>query len=495
MMNRWLKFLVCVAFALVLLACGWLTPAYLNAVDVSVVQKAGENTPDLTEQGFVLAKGRNVGAAQLLLQMARAEQTPRWEKLGGVVTNLIQQHPTWAIWGGGDSHSEALFDSDPLLPKSGSEPFTEFVIRKQNRTVILKYLEGSARPDVQELLRCRQLTDTVIFSPSQSAAGQAFDTAISVCGLLMERGDLTPALSEGVFKLASAANHGGNSEPLEEALMDFMSLGQRLNWDQLVVFVGKIENVGTLHALADQARKTDDRLPVLFCSVILSGQPTEIAKYLMNFSQTGLKDLAASLRFGAGGVNELLQRNQRLYNGSGFRQRLIEYDPFGAFYYFAANDCYRLPQLALAVKWSFYLLAGFLLALALHFSRPVVSLLERPLQVRGFHFVREILFALGFLLVVILLSEPFLAQENQKEVFSFRLHLPTMGNVVPAGFTRAHPTFMNNLVLLTLLLFFVLQALIYFACLAKLAEIRRQKVPPRIKLKLLENEDHLFDAG
>jgi len=29
----------------------------------------------------------------------------------------------------------------------------------------------------------------------------------------------------------------------------------------------------------------------------------------------------------------------------------------------------------------------------------------------------------------------------------------------------------------------------------KLAEIRRQHVPARMKLKLLDNEDHLFDAG
>jgi hypothetical protein len=54
---------------------------------------------------------------------------------------------------------------------------------------------------------------------------------------------------------------------------------------------------------------------------------------------------------------------------------------------------------------------------------------------------------------------------------------------------------MNPTILLTLLLFFVLQALIYLACLLKLAEVRRQSAPPRIKLKLLENEDHLFDAG
>jgi hypothetical protein len=54
---------------------------------------------------------------------------------------------------------------------------------------------------------------------------------------------------------------------------------------------------------------------------------------------------------------------------------------------------------------------------------------------------------------------------------------------------------MNPTIIITLLVFFVLQALIYVSCLAKLAEIRRQNVPARMKLKLLENEDHLFDAG
>jgi hypothetical protein len=49
--------------------------------------------------------------------------------------------------------------------------------------------------------------------------------------------------------------------------------------------------------------------------------------------------------------------------------------------------------------------------------------------------------------------------------------------------------------LLTLLLFFVLQAIIYTVCLAKLADVRRQKLPAPLRLKLLENEDHLFDAG
>jgi hypothetical protein len=49
------------------------------------------------------------------------------------------------------------------------------------------------------------------------------------------------------------------------------------------------------------------------------------------------------------------------------------------------------------------------------------------------------LFALGFLLVVLLLSEPFLAQDTRKEEVSFRLHVPTTGQAVLAGFARNHP--------------------------------------------------------
>ena len=85
-------------------------------------------------------------------------------------------------------------------------------------------------------------------------------------------------------------------------------------------FVGQIQDAETLRLLANLVRKSDGQLPVLFAAVQLSGKPAQVAAYLMNFSQTGLKDLGASLRFGAGGVNELLQRNQRLHS-SGFRQR------------------------------------------------------------------------------------------------------------------------------------------------------------------------------
>ncbi|MBC8003760.1 MAG: hypothetical protein H7X97_14335 [Opitutaceae bacterium] len=492
-MRRVLQFSVCVILGLLALACGLLMPAHLRAVDVSVIERAGRRTDSLVERGLALVSDRKLGAAQLLLNAAKNEGLPGVEALGAAVTNLAARQPDLRGFGGTASGpAEALRRASPS-PRE-SEPFTVFMIRPDNRIKAIELLGASTRPIVQELMRCRALTSTVIFPPSSSASGQAFDAAVGICGLLLEGNHLTASFGQAIFGVAGDANRGGSSQPIEQLLLDLMSLGQKFNWGQLTAFVEHIEDVETLHRLSDQIRQPGEQMPMLFAGVQLSGRPAGVANYLVNYSQSGLKDLGTSLRFGAGGVGELLERNQRLFK-SDFRQQLSGQAPFRWFLDFTVNYCWRTPFFALMVKWIFYLAAGFLLAAALPFARAAVSVLEQPLQVRGFHIARKVLFALGFLLVVLLLGEPFLSQDSQKVETTFRLRLPTVGSAVPAGPDAANRTFMNQLSLLTLFLFFVLQALIYVACLVKLAEVRRQKAPVRLKLKLLDNEEHLFDAG
>ncbi len=505
MTRRWIWVFLCAVLGVAALVCGWLVPAYLRAVDAGVLQRAAKRGPSLVEQGAQLIKENKLGAAELLLEAARQEAIPERAELGLAVTNLAAQHPSWEFWGGGAPHLDALFtsparqrSSDPegqrKRPDSASEPLTEWVVRLENRGTVLDFLRASQRPAVSEVLDCRALTNTAIFSPSGSASGQALDAALSIAGLLLAEDKLTSGLSNAVFTAASGANRGSSSQPLEDLLLDLLSLGQRFNWTQLSVFVEQIPDPKTLRQLGNIARKSEEQLAVLFSAVELSGNPAGVANYVMIYSQTGLKDLGASLRFGAGGVSELLKRRQQLYSSS-LRRRAAQNTPLGAFSSFAVDWAWRMPLMALGAKWGLYLVAGFLLAAALHFGRPPVSLLETPLQVRGFHVAREILFALGFLVVILFLSEPFLAQESQKAEFAFRLRLPTVGSAVVPGNTSVKSSFMDPKSLLTLLLFFVLQGLIYIACLVKLAEIRRQRVSQRMKLRLLENEDHLFDAG
>ncbi len=457
------------AFAGLMLLCGWLIPVHLRAVDPAVLQRAGAETPSLIGLGETLARDKHADSARLLLQAAQSENIP----------------------GAGEI---ALALSRPGVANPASVPATEYVIRLENRDRMLASLSASRSPAIGELMRCRDLTNTVLFPPSSSASGQAFDAALCVCGKLFEDNALTPELRGWLADWARSATHGRSPEPFETMAMDVLSLGQRFNWEQLEAFMGGIKTPGTLHLLAQQARDAGGQLPILFAVVELSQKPEQVAVYLNKFSQPGLRDLGAALRFGAGGVDELTERNQRLYDSPSMR-RLRDSGLSGIFFRAGSDYALRVPWFALTVKWFFYVSCGFLIGLALHFARAPVAAIEEPLRVRGVHLAREVLFALGFLLVVLLLSEPFLAQESQKGDIPFRLRLPMAGAVTAGAAANVKPKLFMTTSLLTLLIFFVLQALLYCASLIKLAEIRRQNVVPRVKLKLLENEEHLFDAG
>jgi formate/nitrite transporter FocA (FNT family) len=496
-MSRWVGFFVCAIFGLAMLFCGLQVPVHLRAVDAIVLQKAGAGTRSLIDRGLSLIKNDQLGAAQLFLAAAQNAGIADSDKLDEAVDDLATRQPTLRIHGRAEKgRLDALLQSNQAVTHADlhMETFTPFVVRSANRAKALELLQSSPSPLVQALLHFRSFTNTVLFPPSFSTSGQALDAAVSICGLLTEGGHLSVGLSNAVLVLATDANRAGHSQPLERVLLDMMSLGQRFNWGQLATFVEQIQEAETLGVLSEVVRRGAG-VPVLYSAVCLTGNAAGVARYLTNFRETGLQDLRWSLGCGAGGVTELLQQNQRLCN-SRICERVAALGSSVRILNSVLDYSRREPLRALSGKWLLYLLGGFLLAAAFHVARRVPAL-EKPLEVRGFHLAREFLFALGFLLVVLLLSEPFLSQGNQKVEFPFRLQLPTVGGVAPVGSTVAHKTSMNQVTtsLLTLLLFFVLQGLIYIACLVKLAEIRRQRVPLRTKLKLLENEDHLFDAG
>ena len=129
MKRRLIWFLLCAIVGLLLVVVGLVMPAHLRAVDVTVLEQAGRNTPTVIEHGLALVRQNKLGVAQLLLQAGQAEHLSDWQRLGSALTNSAAQHPGWLVWGGGDSRLERLFASDAELPKSGSEPITDFVVR------------------------------------------------------------------------------------------------------------------------------------------------------------------------------------------------------------------------------------------------------------------------------------------------------------------------------------------------------------------------------
>src|ERR1043166_2948834 len=146
-MSRWVWFSICVIGAVVMLVCGLQVPLHLRAVEVSVLQKAGEKTTSLVDQGLILIRADKLGAAQLLSQAAQRCQLAGVEKLDHDVNDLARQHPGWVVWGGPEPRFESIYDSN--LQNPGFDPFTEYVVRLENRERVLAMLATSRRPVVQ----------------------------------------------------------------------------------------------------------------------------------------------------------------------------------------------------------------------------------------------------------------------------------------------------------------------------------------------------------
>src|SRR5581483_4692486 len=136
-MSRWVTSVVCTILGLVMLAVGLWIPAHLRAIDTSVVQRAGTHTQSLVTRALQLVSENQLGAAQLLSQAARQERLPGREKVEFAVDELARQHPSWVVWGGPEPHFESIFDRENGLRSPGSDPFTEYVVRLENRERVL----------------------------------------------------------------------------------------------------------------------------------------------------------------------------------------------------------------------------------------------------------------------------------------------------------------------------------------------------------------------
>jgi len=151
------------------------------------------------------------------------------------------------------------------------------------------------------------------------------------------------------------------------------------------------------------------------------------------------------------------------------------------------------PQLVLGLKYLGYFLGIFLLLRGL--DRWLVfpgGMGELP-GVVGHIKAGVLSLVFGVLLVVV--SEPFLLKAAPPSEFQFRL--PVLVSVVdsPVASPSQPIKSMDSSTLLSIGFFAALQIAMYFACLMKIRDVARQPVPALVKLRLMENEENLFDGG
>jgi hypothetical protein len=473
----------------VLIVGAILTPAYLRAIDRGVLETAG-GEPELVSEAFSLLSLEKPGVAELLYRAA-------------VVSQLADLPKVETALGNARGEQVAAFqqgDTDPLIQNwiqlhrlQGTNVVSWFV-SSGFRGSVVEHLEQSNRPGVRELMHNRSLQALALFFPVSSAGGQAFDSAILMTGLLYQEDHLNASFRKELETLAAEANRGLDTRPLESVYLDLMSLSKRLNWGQLTAFIQKVDSAATLRTLVHHASRSDEMLATVFSGVWFAESGSQLATYLRRFAESGSKDLQTAVGFGQGSVRYLMARQEPVYVSS-MRESLRSLGLFQPVAHALTGMTFRLPMIGLLTKYLLFLFGSFFVFRLIYMLKPGPDKVEASLQVEGIGILRQQIMALVALIFLIAFGEPFLAQDSKKMENPINWRFPVVESAVTEKIDKIMDTKITQITILALVVFFLVQVSIYALCLVKLKEIKKQEAKSRLKLRLLDNEDNMFDAG
>jgi hypothetical protein len=461
----------------------WLLPVSLKSVSKGLLRSAGEGTSSVAAFGRDLVDSEKIGPAAFLLSTAKAVDDPRAPALERALGELTARQPALAAWGGWDPALDPLFNLRQRTAHASSTPVLNFMIPERARETVLTYLSNSGSIAVQTILRTRGVSRTGRFVPASRPGGQPLDALILLAGLLYQGDHMSATLQREVRSLAETAVQHNELGELEGFYMDLLSLGRRLDWTQLCELVKRTENARTVGEYAHLCRVAPDQLPFIYSAALLSNSADSVATYLIRFGKAGSEDLRLALADGQGAVNLLLQREVPVNRSPG--------PAMGA----AAALVLEHPRLMLALKYAGYIVGLYLLLRGLDLW--IVSPAGGPSAGPHQH-VRAGVLAVVMSVLLIVATEPFLLKASPPSEYRVHLVIPMLAATATrteAAQPSTPVTTMETSTLVSIGVFAALQVAMYMACLRKMREIEEQDAPPLLKLRLMENEENLFDSG
>jgi hypothetical protein len=464
----------------------WLLPVHWKSLAPSVVEHAGQGTATLTSLGLLHASTERPGPASLVLAAAQSVRDPQAPKLSAAIDNLRAWKPELTVWGGRDRLIESIFGARRVPARGTNTPILQVLMEEQSRAQLRQHLLASASPGVRAIMMTRDFTNTTQFVPATRPGGQPFEAAILLAALLYESERLPSALAQQMAGIAQHAGTAGLTSGWEGLCLDLLALGNRLDWMQLIELLRLVPHVHVLTDLAQLARKDAARFAQVYSACLIAQSASGVTAYLGRHPQRGAEDLAQALAAGEGAVKLLLNRQLSIHS------------PTGPLLSFTAPWVLRSLEIALALKALGFLLAAlcfFVVWNELSAVEPVEGLADLSPRLRWRRWgVTLLLFAL-----LAASSEPLLLRTNRARETARRLNWPVLVNAATVKFdnskTRNRIMNLDTSTIVSVAFFAALQVVVYAICLLKIREINQQRCSPLLKLRLMENEENLFDGG
>ena len=496
-----LKIIAILTAGLLLALVALLIPAHLRSIDLAVIELYHEKGRPVDGILNETIRSTHIGSALRILEATDLDPV-KDRAYKAQIETLIAQRPSLLASGGSDPILEYFLKLVQFTPNENIEtqPLLPQLLPRSERASLSGILADSSNINVAALLDARDLSGLTRLHPASHAAGAPYDAAILTLALLIEGGHFNPSLAQQIGEKAAQASIGNPAaiHALEDFAIATLSLGRQLDHRSLAELAFIAESLTDWGQMATLFRAQPDRIDALYTALRFEGAPAPVYDYLAMYSETWNDDLDTAVKNGAGATQELLEKALPIYRPAGLAQALA-----------ATFEAYRPKILvglsqsnrngALALKALLLVLSGLAFALAMSEAwRNNLSKVKAVERNTPSVIANNLFISLVVALTLWALFEPEILKSQTTETNSDstpRIKFMVADTLQSIKEPIKVMQEINQVTLLVLTLFFIVQLVIYSFCLIKLKEIVKQKLSAELKLKLLENEENLFDFG
>jgi hypothetical protein len=496
-----IKTVLLLLITLLLAAVALLIPAHLRSIDLAVIESSAAEGRALDAVLDESIRSAHIGPA---LHIIAASQLPpaRAERYQAQIQKLIEQRPSLLASGGSDRTLEDFLE---LVQKKAPQsqqplPLLPQLLPRSERASLSSMLAETSNANVAALLDARDIPGLIRLHPASHAAGAPYDAGILTLALLIEGGHFSPALAQHIGQTAQQATLGTPAavRTLENLCIATLSLGRQLDHRSLSDLASQTSSLADWGQMATLFRAQPDRIPALYTALRFAGASDPVFNYLASFPKTGSEDLSAALKNGPLATQQLLEVALPIYRPAGLASEAVaqlkQYRPDS---FVTLSQQQR--KVALSLKAGLLICSGFAFALAMGAAwRASLSEVKAVSKTTPSVIARNFFISLIVALTLWTLFEPEILKSMHTEAVSDappRIEFMVTNTLESLKSPVKAMQELNPVTLLVLALFFILQLIIYCFSLIKIKEIAKQKLSAELKLKLLDNEENLFDFG